>query len=110
MRYRPLRNQRPAVVGAIRPRAAGSDGGTSRLAALRRLDHSAVIVWDASADKPCRARDAFGLGANSPRKMKGRGAEMAFVRNRNVVQTLSSDRTDLDHALDKRSATMSVGP
>jgi hypothetical protein len=63
-----------AAVDAVRPLGAGSDGATRRLAVWRRHGRSAVAEWDASADNPCRVRDAFGFGGNSPRKMKGRGA------------------------------------
>jgi hypothetical protein len=38
-----------------------------------------VAVWDASADNPCRVRDAFGLRGNSPRKMQGRRANGAML-------------------------------
>jgi hypothetical protein len=59
--YRAPRNQWQAVVDAVRPRGAGSDGATRGLT-VARLGRSAVAGWDASADNPCRVRGAFGLG------------------------------------------------
>jgi hypothetical protein len=52
----------------------GSYGAARRLAGWQRFGRSAVAGWDASADNPCRVRDAFGHGGSSSRKMKGRGA------------------------------------
>jgi len=59
------------MVGAVRPRGAGSDGAARRLAGWRRHGRFAVAVWDASAENPCRVRDVFGLGGNSRRKIEG---------------------------------------
>jgi len=42
------------MVGAVRPRGAGSDGAARRLAGWRRHGRFAVAVWDASAENPCR--------------------------------------------------------